>query len=433
MLSRKTICLNMIVKNESHIISKTLGHLHEIFNFDYWVICDTGSTDNTIELIESFFEKKGIPGELVTHQWEGFGVCRTYALNCAYNKSDYLLIFDADDEINGKFELPDNGNLTKDKYYLKSGNKDIIYYRPLLINNTMRWCFKGVLHEYLENIDKIQNGEQYIDGEYYIKSCGTGSRSINPNKYYEDGLLLERYIETEKDDGLRSRYIYYCGQSFFDANEYVKSIEYYKKALSHNCWYQEKYVACMRIGDILNSLQNITEAIIYWDGASQFEQTRLECIEKIIRHFYGKGNHRMVMYYYNKYKHISQITDTSGYLLINTNSYNWIRYFACISAYYVNDTLSGYNCCKYLILNYINIDEINVFINLSFYIHEFDNDVTNDVYRKKLLVCIFNKMKQYINVNNNFVKRLWDYIHTYLKTHIFELYQNGVEMVLSII
>ena len=43
------ICLNMIVKNESHIIETTLITILKYI--DYWVISDTGSTDNTIEII----------------------------------------------------------------------------------------------------------------------------------------------------------------------------------------------------------------------------------------------------------------------------------------------------------------------------------------------------------------------------------------------
>ena len=52
---KTTICLNMIVKNESHIIIDTLKNLCSYIDFSYWVISDTGSTDNTKELIIEFF------------------------------------------------------------------------------------------------------------------------------------------------------------------------------------------------------------------------------------------------------------------------------------------------------------------------------------------------------------------------------------------
>ena len=59
-----TICLNMIVKNESHIIVKTLENLCSYVDFDAYFISDTGSTDNTMDLIRGFFKERSIPGHI---------------------------------------------------------------------------------------------------------------------------------------------------------------------------------------------------------------------------------------------------------------------------------------------------------------------------------------------------------------------------------
>jgi len=69
----KTICLNMIVKNESHIILETLENILSTLKIDYWVISDTGSTDNTPQLIKEFFQSRNIPGELKHDPWKDFG------------------------------------------------------------------------------------------------------------------------------------------------------------------------------------------------------------------------------------------------------------------------------------------------------------------------------------------------------------------------
>ena len=52
-----TLCLNMIVKNESKIITRLLATVHPII--DCFCICDTGSTDNTVELIETYAAEHG--------------------------------------------------------------------------------------------------------------------------------------------------------------------------------------------------------------------------------------------------------------------------------------------------------------------------------------------------------------------------------------
>ena len=49
-----TICLNMIVKNEGHIITRLLKSVLPII--DTYVICDTGSTDDTPQIITNFLE-----------------------------------------------------------------------------------------------------------------------------------------------------------------------------------------------------------------------------------------------------------------------------------------------------------------------------------------------------------------------------------------
>jgi glycosyltransferase involved in cell wall biosynthesis len=44
-LEAKSVCLNMIVKNESKVIERCLRSVKGCI--DYWVIVDTGSTDDT--------------------------------------------------------------------------------------------------------------------------------------------------------------------------------------------------------------------------------------------------------------------------------------------------------------------------------------------------------------------------------------------------
>ena len=91
-MENPTICLNMIVKDEAHIILKTLDNLLKYIPLSYWVICDTGSTDNTKELIIDYFKNKNISGELIDDEWIDFGYNRSKALEYAYGKTDLLLI-----------------------------------------------------------------------------------------------------------------------------------------------------------------------------------------------------------------------------------------------------------------------------------------------------------------------------------------------------
>ena len=55
-------CLTMIVRNEQRIITHCLESVAPYI--DCWVIGDTGSSDGTLEIIETLFRDRGIPGEL---------------------------------------------------------------------------------------------------------------------------------------------------------------------------------------------------------------------------------------------------------------------------------------------------------------------------------------------------------------------------------
>ena len=95
-LKEPYLSLNMIVKNEGHIIRDTLTKLlKKVPEIDYWVISDTGSTDETKKIISDFFKERNIKGELFDDEWKDFGYNRTKALEHAFGKSKYLLIFDA--------------------------------------------------------------------------------------------------------------------------------------------------------------------------------------------------------------------------------------------------------------------------------------------------------------------------------------------------
>jgi GR25 family glycosyltransferase involved in LPS biosynthesis len=370
----------MIVKNESHIVLKTLNNLCSYIDFSYWVICDTGSTDNTKELIKDFFKEKNIKGELLEHKWKDFGYNRSNALKAAYNKTDYVFIFDADDEIIGDFQLPNTYDC--DRYTLKFG-KDFLYVRPLLFNNRKRWCFKGVLHEYLSNIDEV-SGDKTITGDYHIESGRTGDRSKNPNKYIDDANILKKahYDEFEKDYNLSCRYAFYCAQSYKDSGPtYIDdAIEWYKKCLGLNMWLQEKFHSCFTLGELYMIKKNNVNALKYWYKTIEYDSERIDGIVNAVSFLRNDGQHLLVNALYHKFKNYNKKPE--GKLFLFQNLYqDQLEYQNAISAFYVNDKESGYACCKQILINKVlpyNL-LISTIKNCTFYIDLLKADTNKDV------------------------------------------------------
>jgi hypothetical protein len=284
----------MIVKNESHIIVDTLTKLTNKVKFDYYAISDTGSTDNTIDLIKDFFKDK-IPGEIVSDTWENFGHNRSLALKLAYNKTDYVLVFDADDEIVGDFVLPEK--LTCDAYMLKLGSLTSSYERMMLVKNTLKWKYYGVLHEFigLESEGHVEKG--YITGDYYIVSGRTSSRNKDPNKYIKDAEILEKgYYESLNSNGtMHHRYAYYCANSYLDAGIKDKAIEWYIITLSSHGWFDERYNACLKLYELYDDKKI---GLYYLVESHKHNPHRVEGIFRLIQHYCIDGSFHVAYNYY---------------------------------------------------------------------------------------------------------------------------------------
>jgi hypothetical protein len=267
------ICLNMIVRNEEENILKTLNNIIDKIKIDYWVICDTGSTDNTKDIIINFFKDTNINGELYDDKWIDFAFNRNLAIERAEGKSKYLFFFDADDLIYGDLNIPID--LDYDCYHFLYGD-EFHWNRINLVSTKYKWRYKGILHETIYNLTTSVYTKCILNKNYYIQGNCNGYRSKNKNKYYLDALLLEREIILNNEKDMISRYIFYCAQSYKDANCIDKAIEYYKKVLDNDNWNQEKYYSALMLGSLFLKKNMKDIAIHYYFLTNKYDKTRIE-------------------------------------------------------------------------------------------------------------------------------------------------------------
>jgi tetratricopeptide (TPR) repeat protein len=242
------LCLNMIVKDEAHVIEESLNLLKNYIC--YWVISDTGSTDNTKEIIKDFFKREKIPGNLIEHKWKDFGTNRTLALDACYKYRkhfDYIWVFDADDLIVGDLVFPKKPRA--DMYNLIYG-QGFTYWRGQIFKSSLKWRYVGVLHEFPECASKQNPTRENINGDYYIDSRRIGNRNKAEDKYERDAKILEQGLIDEPDN---VRYMFYLGQSYMDAKNYDKAIEWYTKRAERGGWIEEVYYSLYRVATCMQT------------------------------------------------------------------------------------------------------------------------------------------------------------------------------------
>ena len=206
-----SICLVMIVKNESKVIRRCIDSVKEYIN--HWVIVDTGSTDGTQDLIKEIMNEYNIPGELHERPWVDFGYNRTESLEYSEGKSDYRLIIDADDVLSVEEGVNPFLNITEDSYKIKIRLNSLAYYRTQLVRGDQKWKYVGVLHEYISGPTDIKVSEEFLEGVEMHASVSGHNRDIKgKDKYYNDALIFEKAIlTTPKEDlpiDLERRYVF---------------------------------------------------------------------------------------------------------------------------------------------------------------------------------------------------------------------------------
>jgi glycosyltransferase involved in cell wall biosynthesis len=245
------ICLNMIVKDESAVIQRCLTSVKPLIH--YWVIVDTGSKDGTREIIRECLRR--VPGELYERPWRNFGENRSEAFDLAKGKGDYILFMDADDtlEFEGAIKWP---HLTQDLYLFWRGNKDFGYLKPQLVRGNLPWKWVGVTHEYLDC--SIAYSSAVLPGVQYRSGDG-GARSSDPEKFRKNVHLLLEGLQKEPEN---ARYMFYLAESYRDAGEKEKALEWYCNRIAAGGWREEVFYSKLQIGHLLRQLGEPSSLVI---------------------------------------------------------------------------------------------------------------------------------------------------------------------------
>jgi len=278
---RKTVCVNMIIKNESQIIRRCLATVRPLI--DYWVIVDTGSTDDTIAIVKDFMQD--IPGELHERPWVDFAHNRNQALQLAKGKADYVLIIDADEvfALAEGFTLPP---LDKDFYYITTSFGGTRYPRVQLVNNHLDWKWIGVLHEGLY-CPQAQTAAT-LEGIKNVVSCD-GARSKDPKKFLKDAQVLEAAMLKEPHN---QRYQFYLAQSYRDAGERELALKNYEKRIAMGGWDEEIYWSMLQIGLLQDALKMPLEKVAEsFKKAHAYRPSRTEPIYYLANLYRRAGNY----------------------------------------------------------------------------------------------------------------------------------------------
>ena len=309
-----TFGLVAIVKDEEERIGALLDGAFRYCSSA--TIVDTGSSDDTVEKIES----RGL--SVVHSEWVNFGYNRSVAFANATGTADWLLALDADMtvEIDPDFE-PDPA---VDAYMVKMGTPDFEYRLPLVLRGDLPWESRGAVHEYTCLPDRAYVGVP--TDKVRVTNHGLDRSSADKSRWHAS--LLEAELAAKPDD---TRTIFYLAQTYWDLHD-PRMIAMYERRARMDGWIEETFYAKYRYALCLPSWPARMQALI---AAWEFRPTRLEPLHELVRELNRRGQHHTA---YALAESVGTPEPTTDHLFVHTSVWRWGMMFErSIAAWWVGD------------------------------------------------------------------------------------------------
>jgi glycosyltransferase involved in cell wall biosynthesis len=411
--NKPTLALVMMVKNEN---KRILVSLESVKNYvECLVILDTGSEDNTINIIREFAKKYNKPLHLIERTFPhpfSFCVSRNVVLDFADDKADYLLLLDCNDELKGgedlrKFVDSYNGGSTAFHICQEWWNGSSLdkYYNIRLVKSKHQWRYRGNIHEYImspEAENQIENTKlnpeekkdpivsRVFGFSLYQDRTQDDDKSFKRfsrdeeifHKEYEDFIsIYEKNKNTQPD----TRMLFYYGQTAMCMGKNEKAYKLYKERTEQEGFAEEKYHAYYRCGETSKSLGHDWEETMSWYikayeySSKVFDSPRAEPLYRLAEYYRDRCWDLCFMYLR---RCCEVVYPENAILFVDRRIYDYCRWnLMGIVAYYVKQNEIGKISCLRAIEKESHDIDVS---NLAFYVPDIND-------REKLIKMVKNK------------------------------------------
>ena len=276
----------MIVKNGGDSLEDILTKNLSVI--DRWTIVDTGSTDNTVDIIKKVLVGKK-KGNLYYEDFVNFKDNRNNCLDLAGKDCKFLMMLDDTYIIEGplrEFLNTVRGDQFSDSFSLFIKSNDVNYASNRIVKSESNLRYIYRIHEVItpkNNMNVIIPFKHATIFDY--RSDFMQNRTMNRKLF--DIELLTKELEDDPDD---PRALYYLGQTYNLLENYELAFEYYLKRVDHPIegFKQERIDACFEAARTANFKLNKS-----WDYCEklynrcfEIDTTRSDPLYFIAIHYY---------------------------------------------------------------------------------------------------------------------------------------------------
>ena len=342
--------LCIMVKNAGPQFEQMLTY--NINYFDKWTILDTGSTDETIDIINRILVGKKY-GNLYCEPFINFKDSRNRLLELAGKECKYITMLDDTYVIDGdlrEFLKEVRGDQYSNSFTLYISSNDSLYGSNRIIRSDSDLKYIYRIHEVITDKNNInivipQNKVKIIDRRFDYMEKRTMERKQ---------LDLKLLFEELKDNPNDPRTYYYLAQTYNLLEDYEKAYEYFLKRLEiiNAGFIQERYDSAFEAGRIANFKLNKLwdECLKLYEKAIQIDDSRPDAYYFIGIHYYLENNYQQAYKYLKKGFELG-FPIHCQYSLKPTLSYHFLPKFLTRICYELEDYILGENASQFFLLN----------------------------------------------------------------------------------
>ena len=283
------IVVYAISKNESKFVSRWFESMKEA---DEIYVLDTGSNDNTMELLENL----GVKVKRKIFEPFRFDVARNEALSLVPLDADLCICVDLDEVfIPGWRKILENNysgekriSYTYNWHIDKNGKPDITFYADKIhTRGDYKWTHP--VHEVLENINNNETRKviKELVVNHYPDNKKSRSNYLN---------LLELSVKEDPED---DRNMHYLGREYMYYKKYQEAIDTLIKHLSLKkaTWRDERCASMRFIGRCYKELKRFDEAIMWYEKGIQEAPYLRDPYVELALLYYQLENYDKVYFY----------------------------------------------------------------------------------------------------------------------------------------
>ena len=320
--------------------------------FDRWTILDTGSTDETLDIIQRVLVGKK-KGSLHQEPFINFKDSRNRCLNLVGNSCKFITMLDDTYVIKGQFreflnEVRGDQIATSFTLYINSDDTTYGSNRVIKSNSKLRYIHR--IHEVITSVDNINI---VIPREVSViedKRFDYMEKRTMERKQLDLKLLYEEVEENPYDP----RAYYYLAQTYNLLEDYEKAFLYFMKRAeySNTGFVQERVDAMFEAGRIANFKLNKpwSECEELYNKCYRADESRPESLYFIGIHYYLEDNYGKAFGYFKKAFEVGFPVHCQ-YSLKPTLSFHFLPKFLSKICYGLNEYELGKQASKLFLNN----------------------------------------------------------------------------------